>query len=113
MGVLRVVGVKKGNGVVVFEVEGEGEGEVEGVGIDVRYAEEDPSPYLLFNVKLRGVEVVAEVPFGDVWEMLSGTGEISLVFGDGSKRRLCLNEFQKGFVKGCFDLWKEVERLYE
>ena len=95
------------------------EGAMPSLSLDVLYGEEDDAPYLLLNVEVGEVEVVAEIPYGEAWDVLREGKQIVLVLPKGEDPEdwpmlvLGINDFLRGAVFGAGRLWEEVSQTYD
>ncbi len=89
------------------------------VSLDLLYGEEDEAPYVLLNVDVGEVEVVAEVPYGEAWDVLREGERIVLVLPRGEDPEgwpmlvLGINDFIRGTVFGAGRLWEEISQTYD
>ncbi len=125
MRVLRVsdIKVEREEGALILYLQGE-EGailpeEMPVLSLDVMYGEEDDAPYLLLNVRVGEVEVVAEVPYGEAWDVLREGKHLILVLPKGENPEewpmivLGINDFIRGAVFGAGRLWEEISQTYD
>ncbi|NPA80007.1 MAG: hypothetical protein GXO29_03020 [Thermotogae bacterium] len=128
MHVLRVVDAKvvEEEGLVIFYLESREElapllesAQTVEASLDVMYGEEDDVPYLILNMNTGEVEIVAELPYGKVWEVLRDGRQIVAVMPIGDDPEswpmvgININDFLRGFVFGAERLWKEISRTYD
>ncbi len=89
------------------------------VSMDVLYGEEDDVPYLLLNIGVEDVEITAEIPYGEAWEVIRDGDYVVAVQPKGDDPKnwpmlvLGINDFMRGVVFGAGRLWEEISATYD
>ncbi len=89
------------------------------VSLDVLYGEEDDVPYLLLTIVAEDLEITAEIPYGEAWEVIRDGDYVVAVQPKGDDPKAWpmlvfgINDFMRGVVFGAGRLWEEISATYD